>query len=31
MPYMLIVILSMVLLYVFPSITYSLPNLIYGR
>jgi TRAP-type mannitol/chloroaromatic compound transport system permease large subunit len=31
MPYMMIVILCMVLLYVFPSITYFLPNLIYGR
>jgi tripartite ATP-independent transporter DctM subunit len=31
MPYMLIVILCMVLLYVFPDITYFLPQLIYGR
>jgi tripartite ATP-independent transporter DctM subunit len=31
MPYMLIVILCMVILYVFPSVIYYLPNLIYGR
>jgi tripartite ATP-independent transporter DctM subunit len=31
MPYMLIVILCMVILYVFPSVTYFLPNLIYGQ
>jgi tripartite ATP-independent transporter DctM subunit len=31
MPYMLIVILCMVLLYVFPQITFFLPNLIYGQ
>jgi tripartite ATP-independent transporter DctM subunit len=31
MPYMLIVILCMVILYMFPSVTYYLPNLIYGR
>jgi tripartite ATP-independent transporter DctM subunit len=31
MPYMLIVVLCMVILYVFPSVTYFLPNLIYGR
>ena len=31
MPYMLIVILCMVILYVFPSVTYYLPDLIYGR
>jgi tripartite ATP-independent transporter DctM subunit len=31
MPYMSIVILCMVLLYVFPQITFFLPNLIYGR
>jgi tripartite ATP-independent transporter DctM subunit len=31
MPYMLMVILCMVILYTFPSVTYYLPNLIYGR
>jgi TRAP-type mannitol/chloroaromatic compound transport system permease large subunit len=31
MPYMFIVILCMVILYVFPSVTYFLPNLIYGQ
>jgi tripartite ATP-independent transporter DctM subunit len=31
MPYMLIVILCMVLLYAFPQITFFLPNLIYGQ
>ncbi|SIT56400.1 putative TRAP transporter dctM related transmembrane protein [Mesorhizobium prunaredense] len=30
MPYMLIVILCMVIIYVFPQIVYGLPNLIYG-
>ena len=30
MPYMLIVILCMVLIYIFPQIVYWLPNLIYG-
>ena len=30
MPYMLIVILCMVMIYVFPQIVYWLPNLIYG-
>jgi tripartite ATP-independent transporter DctM subunit len=31
MPYMFIVILCMVILYVFPSVTYFLPDLIYGQ
>ena len=31
MPYMLIVILCMVILYVFPQLIYALPNAIYGR
>jgi tripartite ATP-independent transporter DctM subunit len=31
MPYMLIVILCMVIIYVFPQTAYYLPNLIYGR
>jgi tripartite ATP-independent transporter DctM subunit len=31
MPYMLIVILSMILIYVFPQTAYYLPNLIYNR
>lgn len=30
MPYMLIVILCMVIIYIFPQIVYGLPNLIYG-
>jgi TRAP-type mannitol/chloroaromatic compound transport system permease large subunit len=30
MPYMLIVILCMMLLYIFPQLVYWLPNLIYG-
>jgi tripartite ATP-independent transporter DctM subunit len=31
MPYMLIVILCMVLIYIFPQIVYALPNMIYGN
>jgi tripartite ATP-independent transporter DctM subunit len=31
MPYMLIVILAMVIVYVFPPVIYWLPNLVYGR
>jgi tripartite ATP-independent transporter DctM subunit len=31
MPYMFIVIICMVLLYIFPGIVYFLPNLVYGR
>jgi TRAP-type mannitol/chloroaromatic compound transport system permease large subunit len=31
MPYMGIVILCMVLIYVFPDIAYFLPNLLYGN
>jgi TRAP-type mannitol/chloroaromatic compound transport system permease large subunit len=31
MPYLVMVLIAMVLVYVFPPITYYLPDLVYGR